>query len=147
MSMLKSLKVRLMDIIPYYSIQDDNQKDEDTRLTVIFSTKKLLKHFSKSDVVHLDATYRLNWQGFPVMIIGVSSSTGKFYGCLTVLSSHEDTEAWNEIYKFIHSMDIHPKIRMSDGATSITKSGNEIFGTCEHCKDSSRLMCWSHACA
>ena len=33
---------------------------------------------------------------------------------------------------------------MLDGAQSITKAGNEIFGNCEHCQGSERLMCWSH---
>ena len=47
--------------------------------------------------LHIDATYRLNWQGYPVIIVGVSSATGKFFGSLSVLSSHEDSEAWNEI--------------------------------------------------
>ena len=121
----------------------DNENE--TRFCVIFSTKKLLSFLSKSDVLHLDATYRLVWQGYPVLIVGVTSSTGKFYGSMVVLSSHEDSDAIAEIYKFIHdTQDVHPKFRMGDGATSITKAGREIFGECNECNGAQRLMCWSH---
>ena len=79
--------------IPYYSIQDDVDENDNTRFCVIFSTKRLISFLTKSDVLHIDATYRLNWQGYPVMIVGVSSATGKFFGSMSVLSSHEDSEA------------------------------------------------------
>ena len=114
----------------YANIQDDVHKEDETRVCVIFTTK-LLSFLSKSDTIHVDATYRLNWQRFPVMIVGVSSAVGKFYGSFTVLSSHEDTQAWNEIFSFVHSENIHPKFRKSDGALSITNAGNEVFGSCE----------------
>ena len=130
--------------IPYYSIQDDVENNDQTRFCVIFSTKRLISLLSKSEVLHIDATYRLNWQGYPVMIVGVSSATGKFFGSMSVLSSHEDSEAWSEIYRYIHSLNVHPKYRMADGAQSIMKAGIETFGDCEHCQGSERLMCWSH---
>ena len=63
---------------------------------------------------------------------------------MSVLSSHEDSEAWSEIYGFIHSLNVHPKFRMSDGAQAITKAGIETFGECEDCQGSEHLMCWSH---
>ena len=36
-----------------------------------------------------------------------------------------------EIFSFVHSENIHPKFRKSDGALSITNAGNEVFGSCE----------------
>ena len=117
---------------------------EDTRFLAIFATKRTLSLLSKSDILHVDATYRLNWNRYPVMVVGVSSAQGKFFGSFAVLSSHEDTEAWKEIYSFVHRQDIHPRYRMADGAQSITKAGEEVFSDCEDCRDSERLMCWSH---
>ena len=66
--------------IPYYSIQDDVENNEKTRFCIIFSTKRLISLLNKCEVFHIDATYRLNWQRYPVMIVGVSSATGKFFG-------------------------------------------------------------------
>ena len=102
----------------YANIQDDIQKDEETRVCDVLKTKRLLSFLSKSDTIHVDATYRLNWQRYPVMIVEVSNSVGKFYGSFTVLSSQEDCQTWTEIFNFVHSLNIHPKFRMSDGALS-----------------------------
>ena len=43
---------------------------EDTRFLAIFATKRTLSLLSKSDILHVDATYRLNWNRYPVMIVG-----------------------------------------------------------------------------
>ena len=129
--------------IPYYSIQDDVESNEKTRFCVIFSTKRLMSFLTKSEILHIDATYRLTWQGYPVMIVGVSSDTGKFFESMSVLSSHEDSVAWSKIYQYTHSLNVHPKFQMSDGAQSITKAGIETFGDCQECQDSECLMCWS----
>ena len=110
--------------IPYHMIEDED--DEDTRLIVIFATDKILSYLKTGRQVHVDATYRLTWQGYPVLICGVTSETGKFFGCMSVLSSHEDTRAWNQIFTFIHEMDNHFKFRMGDGASEITKAGHEV---------------------
>ena len=52
--------------IPYYTIEDEDQNSE-PRFTVIFSNKKNLAKF-KSGLLQTDATYRLNWMGFPVFV-------------------------------------------------------------------------------
>ena len=46
--------------IPYYSIQDDVEQNDKTCFCVIFSTTKLMSFLTKSEVLHIDATYRLN---------------------------------------------------------------------------------------
>ena len=97
--------------VPYFNIKDDVDDPEDTRFLAIFATKRTLSLLSKSDILHVDATYRLNWNRYPVMIVGVSSAQGKFFGSFAVLSSHEDTEAWKEIYSFVHRQDIHSTFR------------------------------------
>ena len=105
--------------IPYYNIQDDVEHAEKTRFCIIFSTKRLLGFLTKSSTMHIDATY---WQLARLPCDDrVSSPTGKFFGSMSVLSSHEDSEAWAEIYAFIHGLNVHPKFRMGDGAQSITK--------------------------
>ena len=39
------------------------------------------------------------------------------------------------------SLNIHPSFRMADGAEAITLAGENIFGNCQDCQKSSRLMC------
>ena len=55
--------------IPYWEILDEN--DDDTpRFCVIFTTEKNQALLSKVKLLQTDATYRLNWMGFPVYVLG-----------------------------------------------------------------------------
>lgn len=49
---------------------DDEKENEEPRFTIIFSTKKNLQRMSSDRLLQTDATYRLNWNGFPVFIAG-----------------------------------------------------------------------------
>ena len=59
-----------------------------------------------------DATYRLNWMGFPVFVVGVASPTGKFKIGLFMIASHEDHLAQATIFNFVRGMGITPKLVM-----------------------------------
>ena len=131
----------IQGFIPHYIIEDEDEGD--ARFVVVFSTKRLLEAIPKSDTAHWDATYRLMWQGYPVIIGGVSSETN-FFGTMVVLTSHEDTNAWKHIFNYVHELNIHPRYLMADGSQSITKACYEVFGSCEQCQNLLRLMCWSH---
>ena len=132
--------------VSYSKIDDDVAHPDDTRVLVIFTTRNLIERMGKTDNVHVDATYRLVWQKYPILICGVTSDTGTFFGSMLVLSSNEDAETWRGVYDYVHSLNIHPKFRMSDGAKAITRGGLDVFANCEEedCKESVRTMCWSH---
>ena len=57
--------------VVYHSIDDENE-DEEPRFTIIFSTKKNLSKLKSEFLLQTDATYRLNWLGFPVFLAGKS---------------------------------------------------------------------------
>jgi hypothetical protein len=75
-----------------------------------------------------------------LFILGTSTSTGRFFATCVILASHEDTEGWSSIYRYVSGLDIHPKYHLADGAKAITKAIDEVFNlqTCV------RLMCWPH---
>ena len=111
--------------IPYQNIQDEDDS-EDTRFMAVFATKKTLDRLKFDKTFHVDATYRLTWQRWPLLVAGVTSATGKFFGSMAVVSSHEDTEAWKELFNFVHSLGAHFQFRMADGAKEITKAGVQV---------------------
>ena len=59
---------------------------------------------------------------------GVSTPTGRFFPTHCMLSSHEDTHSWAAGYKFLRDVAYKkPKFRMGDGASEITKAGEEVI--------------------
>lgn len=58
--------------VAYYDIEDDDDT-KPPRFNVILSSKKNLKKLKSNRVLQTDATYRLNWMGFPVYVIGKSN--------------------------------------------------------------------------
>ena len=76
-----------------------------------------------------DATYRLNWHGFPVFISGCSTPTGKFFPTHTTLQSHEDTRAYKNVYNYVKEEVGTPRLRMGDGAKEITSAGEQVLYT------------------
>ena len=56
--------------VPYWEV-DDEDDDQPPRFCIIFATKKSQAKLSKVDFLQTDATYRLNWMGFPVFVLGM----------------------------------------------------------------------------
>ena len=112
----------------YIAFQEvlDEDESKEPRFTIIWTSKKMMKRAS-SEFTQDDATYRLTWQGYPFFVSGVSTPTGTFFPTHCALSSHEDTSAWKCGYKFIRDLaGKNPRFRMGDGASEITKAGEEV---------------------
>ena len=54
---------------------DDEKDYKEPRFIILFSSKKNLKKLTSDRVLQTDATYRLNWQGFPVWVVGMYFET------------------------------------------------------------------------
>ena len=75
-----------------------------------------------------DATYRLNWQGFPVLVSGTSSTTGKFYPWAVTLTSKENSTVWSSVFSWAKSVlgGVAPRMVLGDAAREITKAAREV---------------------
>ena len=103
-----------------------NEAEE--RFIVIWSSPKMLTKISSKFTSHI-ATYKLNWNEYPVFVSGISTPTGVFFQTYMALSSHEDTTAWSYIFKFHKSViGTYPKFCMADGAWEITNAVKDIMG-------------------
>ena len=116
----------------------DDEGEENVRFTIIFTTLAMQARLSR-ELIQDDATYRLNWMGFPVFISGRCSSTGRFFPTHVTLQSHEDTRAYSNVFKYVKKHIGVPSKRLADAAKEITAAGKEVFG--EH---GDRLMCYPH---
>ena len=72
-----------------YMTDDDT---EDGLFRFVATSKNLLKLAIQNDlIIHADATYKLIWQGFPVLVIGTSDRDKVFHIIAVAVCSNERT--------------------------------------------------------
>ena len=72
----------------------------------------LFPRLKSNNLICCDATYKLNWLGYPVFVVGVASHTGKFKIGMLVISSHEDHVTQEAIFNFVKGLGITPRFVM-----------------------------------
>jgi hypothetical protein len=110
------------------------------------SSKTLLKMMKDVKKIHADATYKLVWQGFPVLVIGTTDESRQFHCFGMGVCTDEKTEDFKFLFnalktgaeKILHSP-IDPTTLISDAAKSIQNSFKDVFG-----EDKLVIMCWAH---
>ena len=73
-NLLKTPESKLEAFVPFHKIEDSND-DEDPRFTITFTTLRNMEKMRSYRILQTDATYRLNWLGFPVFVVGKTFST------------------------------------------------------------------------
>lgn len=110
-------------------------------LKIVISTKRLLQNLKKSAMVQIDATYKLIWQGYPVMILGTSDKNQVFHPFGLAICKDEAAEDFAFIFRAFHNFDPHwnPSVLLADGSEAITGGFRSIFG-----EPAVRIMCFFH---
>jgi hypothetical protein len=113
------------------------------------TTVRLLKLASKGEALHADATYKLNWNGFPVLIVGTSDKARKFHPFALAVTTNEATEDFRFVFSSVKSAFFKlwpddpqpaPTVLIADAASAITCGFREAFGNAFI-----RVTCWAHA--
>lgn len=112
----------------------------------VISTKHLISNLMLSSVLHADATYKIIWQGFPVLFVGVTDRDRHFHIVALAVSVTEKTEDFTFLFRAIqiaakqyNGVAYEPKVLVCDAAKAITNGFTNIFGS-EPCV----RMCWAH---
>jgi len=92
-------------------------------------------------MVQLDATYKVVWQGCPLMVFGTSDHNQVFHPYGLAVCNAESTEDFRFIFQSLHNFDLEwkPSVLLGDGCDRITKGYVEVFG-----EPRVRLMCFFH---
>lgn len=131
-------------VISYYIFEG-----EPPTFRFVLSTKHLLQLAAYSAKnIHADATYKLIWQGFPVLIVGTTDKERKFHPiCLGVCSSERQDDfqilftGLKESVFSIYSHSLQPSVLVCDAAKSIQNAFRQVFGA----EPIIVRMCWAHA--
>lgn len=62
-----------------YDVYVDEENIENSTFRFFVSTKLLLRQVINVSKFHTDATYKLVWQGFPILVVGTTDANRKFH--------------------------------------------------------------------
>ena len=110
------------------------------------TTRRLLLIANKSSKIHADATYKLNWQGFPVLIVDTTDLDRKFHPIGLSVCTEEKQKDFEFIFKAIRdgvfklddSNTYNPNVLIADGSDAIRNAFTRIFAS------NKMVMCWPH---
>ena len=118
---------------------------------VVITTPRLVRvmgeeTFAKSGCLHIYATYKLLWQGYPVLVAAMSDYNHKTRPIAISVSTNEGGDAFTFLLKALQQTvekiighKYCPNVVMADGASAVIVTIKRVFGT--NCL---RGMCWAH---
>lgn len=126
-----------------YEMNAENETNPDFRFLV--TSKVLLKQAIGEEKIHSDATYKMIWQGFPVLRIGFTDLHRTFHDIGIAVCVTETTKDFEFIFSSvsqginnISGSDFEPKYLISDAAAAIHNAAKKVW------PDILIIMCWFH---
>lgn len=112
----------------------------------VFTTLFLLNLFKSLEKVCIDSTYKLNWNGFPLTILGTIDRNKKFHPVAFACTTNETKDDYAFVFgavkakiKQFFAVDFEPSILISDAADAIRNAFYQIFPNAEV-----DIMCFAH---
>ncbi len=92
-------------------------------------------------MVQTDSTYKLVWQGYPVMLVGTSDKMKIFHPFAIAICQSERASDFAFIFDALQNyiLNWHLRILLADGSDAITSGFESVFGT-----PAIRLTCFFH---
>lgn len=110
------------------------------------STPALLKKVIGLKIICIDATYKLNWNGFPLIVLETVDRRKMFHPLLYACVSHETTEDYGFVFEsLINAIEtffkepFEPTTLIADGAMAIRNAFYNVFESAEL-----DIMCFAH---
>ena len=124
-----------------YHVHADSAVVEQQDLKIVISTKRLSSLTEKSLMVQTDGTFKLIWQGYPVILAGTSDRNNVFHPFALAILRGEAAEDYAFVFGALHQWDAKwkPSILLADGSDAITSGYATIFGVPDI-----RCMCYFH---
>lgn len=132
-------------VVNHEMLIDDTNEDKN-ELRFLVSSKRLIQNAINADIFQTDATYKLIWQNFPVLVFGFNDKNRRFHPTGVCVTSHERSADFEFFFRSlktavteIFNAQLKPSTLIADAADSIKNGFVEVFG------DKKKLvMCWAH---
>lgn len=119
---------------PFVFAYEHSDEGEECFFRFTVTTRRLLNHCAHSDLLCVDATYKVNWMGFPYLVIGTVDRAKKFHPLCFSLCTSETEEDYSFVFKALtHSIkelfdiEFSPKILIADGSFAIRNAFENSF--------------------
>lgn len=129
-----------------FDISIDELVEENSEFRFFVSSKRLLRSAITAEKIHTDATYKLIWQGFPVLLVGMTDSGRKFHPFGVSVSTIERAADFEFIFRTVENAvcdilnsKMKPRVLICDAAFAIHNGFENVFGN-----DLPIIMCWAH---
>jgi len=109
---------------------------------VSFSTRRLLNLTTNHSSIQCDATYKLCWEGFPILITGITDKKNTFHPISISITTGETARDYEFIFNSLKKaigQSYKPSLLIADASEAITNGFAESFGT-----DFKRAYCSFH---
>ena len=131
-------------IVDYEIVDTEDCENFNSKFKFFISTKRLLSQMNLSNKLHVDATYKLNWNGFPLFVIGTTDLAKSFHCLGIALCENEKETDFEFVFDTLlkESKDLGLAIKfdflISDAAPAIRGAFQKVFG------EKMMVMCWAH---
>lgn len=126
-----------------YVVHHKNQCEGDLWFGFLISTPKLISFMQQSSALHCDATYKLSWHGYPVLVVGISDKDKQFHPIAMAVTSGETSNDYEFVFEGIKKhadQNYSPNILIADSAEAITNAFTTVFNPINFL----RIYCWFH---
>lgn len=124
-----------------FKLQLDSPDPKIQKIDIFISTKRLLSLSDKCNMVQIDATHKIVWEGFPIFVIGSTDQNRLFHPFGISVSGGESEKEFGFIFSAIkkYNPNWSPAYLLSDCADAIMLGFKNIMGPPEK-----RLLCYFH---
>lgn len=130
-----------------YKVSINEENFDDSKFRFFLSSQTLLYNAINVERFHTDATYKLCWQSYPILLIGMTDSNRKFHPFGLCVATNETAEDFEFIFQAVKDgvqrlfdAEINPKVLICDAGKSIHNGFISVFPDLAD----SIVMCWSH---
>ena len=114
-------------------VRAESHNIEEQQLKLVLSTRRLLSICKQSPMIQYEATYKLIWSGYPVLLAGTSNCDRVFHPFLLVVTKGESKEDFEFIFRALLDPEWTPNILLVNGCDAITNALIFVFGEAQVC--------------
>ncbi|RNA03118.1 hypothetical protein BpHYR1_015331, partial [Brachionus plicatilis] len=106
------------------------------------TTNRLIDLINKRKIVVIDATYKVIFQGYALIVAGTVDIERHFHPVCVAICTRETEDDYEFVFNSLKKKypNFNPEFLLADGAHSITNGFEKVFG-----ENYKRIMCWAHA--